>query len=257
MAVLQELKTPQINELLSLAVEKMTPVIITVRSDTSWAILHSRALAIEDQHLLLEMPLNDATAPPHEFVPAERLGINFKLRHHKHIFAATVAGQQQLLLAGEKVPALAVVMPTRMQRLQRRAFLRADVPPNRIVRASFWLGGCEVEPDGGSPDLPVWSGTVTNISAGGFQLSTDQPAADGMESGDIVGVRMVFGAGDETIYADAQYRHAGFEGGKALIGFQFIGLTETPKGRAVMQMISSKVIEFQKISERMGSSARN
>ena len=93
---------------------------------------------------------------------------------------------------------LVICRPSRMQRLQRRAYIRAEVPPNRIVRASFWLGGRTAEPTGGSPTTPVWSGRVVNLSAGGFQLHTDAAAASDVEIGDAVGVRVVFGMGGQS-----------------------------------------------------------
>jgi len=259
MAILQEVSVDQIDELLAEAVSRTVPLTVTVGKEGSWTILRSRALAMRDDHLLVEMPVAEPQDAPHEFVPAERIGVNFKLKHHKHIFAATVAGQDRLRLEdGTELTVLALVLPTRMQRVQRRAFIRADVPPGRIVRASFWLGGRESEPSGPSAENPVWAGSVTNISAGGFQISTEAHAADGLDDGDTVGVRIVFGTDGETIYADAQYRHAESDDqGRALLGFQFLGLTETPEGRNAMQIISAKVAEFQHAGKKLGAARGN
>lgn len=258
MPILQELATPQINEVIATACEKSVPVIITVPNDLSWTNLHSRILLVRDEHILLEMPPIEPQQAPHEFVPAERIGVSFKLKHHKHIFAGTVVGQERFEDAdGIDMPVLVVVTPSRMQRLQRRAFIRVDVPANRIVRASFWLGGSAAEPSGTSADHPVWSGSVVNFSAGGFQLTINAKAVDGLEVADAVGARLVFGAGGEAIFADAQVRHVDIEGNKAGIGFQFLGLTETPEGRIALQMISAKVSEFSRGGSGRGSFRRN
>jgi len=258
MAVLQELSADQIAELIRMAVSRTVPLIITIRTDTSWENFHSRMLAVREPHLLVELPCVGAETVPHEFVPAERVGMSFKLKHHKHIFTATVVGQERITAPdGTVTPTLAVVLPTRMQRLQRRVFMRAEVPTNRIVRASFWAGGCDSEPAGTSPQRPVWSGRVTNISAGGFQLATDPQAAEGMESGDPVGVRLVFGTDGQTIYADAQFRYGQVDQDRALLGFQFIGLTETPAGRVALQMISANVSAWQRSGKMTGTSKHN
>jgi len=258
MAVLQELSADQIDELIGMAVARTVPLIITIRTEASWDNLHSRMLAVRGTHLLVELPCVDPKAAPHEFVPSERVGMSFKLKHYKHLFTATVVGQERIKLPdGTEAPALAVVLPSRMQRLQRRAFIRADVPPNRIVRASFWMGGCDCEPAGTSPQRPVWSGRVTNISAGGFQLATEPQAAEGLESGDPVGVRLVFGTDGQAIYADAQFRYAQMDRDRALLGFQFIGLTETPEGRAALQMISANVSAFQRSRKGTGAFKHN
>ena len=258
MSLLQELSAEQIDEVLAIALERQIPVIVTIRQGDSWANLHSRALTMRDRHLLLEMPITELDAMPHEFVPAERVGVSFKLKHHKHTFAGTVVGQERLCTeSGENVPVLAVVAPSRMQRLQRRAFVRAEVPANRIVRASFWIGGCTAEPTTASPEHPVWFGRVTNLSAGGFQVLADAVTADGLEVGDTLGMRLVFGAAREAVYADAQLRHVELGDGKAELGFQFLGLTETSEGRVALQMISAKVSEFQREAQRTGSFRHN
>lgn len=258
MSVLQELDVAQIDELTAAAVEKTVPAIITVSVGNTWANLHTRVLALWGSHMLLEMPCAELAGVPHEFAPAERIGVNFKLKHHKYIFSATVVGQERIRQDdGSHLPVLAVVAPTRMQRLQRRAFLRADVPANRIVRVSFWLGGRDCEPAGTDSDHAVWSGQVLNISAGGFQLSAEPNAASALEEGDSVGLRVVFGAGGETVYADAQFRHVELRDGRALMGFQFIGLTETPAGRVALQLISAKVSEFQNAARHSGGWRNN
>jgi len=251
MAVLQELASNQIDTLIAQAGKRNIPMVITINLRNTWCNLKSRALGIRGSHLLMEIPHREDGVPPHEFVPAERIGVSFKLKHHKHIFAATVVGQERVEMEdGLEIPVLAIVMPTRMQRLQRRAYVRADVPANRVVRASFWLGGCDSEPAGATPEHPVFYGVVRNISAGGFQLETDAAYAENLEPGETVGMRLVFGTGGETIYADAQFRHAETTANKALMGFQFLGLTETPEGRVVLQVISAKVAEFQRAATR-------
>lgn len=246
MATLQDLNTRRIDESLLEAAMRRVPATLTIRMGKAWCNYHSRVLALADNRLLMELPGPEEHSAPHEFVPAEKVGVSFKLKHHKHIFSAVLAGTVQFALDdGTTVPALAFVPPTRMQRLQRRAYLRADVPPNRIVRASFWTGGKESEPSG-SPDCPVWSGHVVNISAGGFQLAAHTGAADGLEVGETVGVRLSFGAGRETVYADAQFRHLQEDNGEIQMGFQFLGLDQTDEGRQALRLISERVEEFQR-----------
>lgn len=250
---LQELNLRQINEAMSLASQKNVPVAITTRHEDAWLNFPSRMITVAGKCLLVELPPVEADVPPHEFVPAEKIGISFKLKHHKHIFTATVAGlQDHLLDNGEPMKVLALCLPTRMQRLQRRMFYRVDVPPNRVVRASFWLGSKDAEPNGTSETCPVWSGRVVNLSAGGFQLMSSTPLGPMLEVGDSVGVRLSFGTGQESAYADAQLRHVVLEtSGQWSIGFQFVGLTQTVDGRETLKFIGQKVSEFQQAAEQL------
>jgi c-di-GMP-binding flagellar brake protein YcgR len=126
--------------------------------------------------------------------------------------------------------------------------MRVDVPANWIVRASFWQGACDSEPSGGSPLHPVWFGRVVNISAGGMLLAAEEAVSRALEPGDTVGMRLSFVSSGESLYTDAQFRHLEADKGRVLLGFQFLGLTETPEGRVVLQMISAKVSEYQRIA---------
>ena len=102
------------------------------------------------------------------------------------------------------------------------------------------------QPAGTTPDQPVWSGRVVNISAGGLQLVSEQHLGDAVSSGDVVGVRISFGVGEQNVYADAQFRHTVAEDGKTHLGFQFIGLGLTPEGREALQVIGSKANQYQR-----------
>ena len=249
MPTLQELTHVQVEEALRSAVQKQVPAVATIRSGNGWMNLHTRFLACRGPHLIISMPAAEGDVGPRSFAPADKIGVSFKLKHHKHVFTAVVAAGESYLDGDTVLPALRLCCPTKMQRLQRRAFLRVNVPDNRIVRGSFWLGGREAEPAGTTPDRPVWQGRVANLSAGGFQLITSPESVAALEVGDLVGVRLVFGAGQEAVYADAQYRHAETQDCQALLGFQFLGLPLTPEGRQTLDILSSRVAEFQRIEE--------
>ena len=247
MPMLQELDAGQITSAVRSAAERCVPLAVSTHREGRWFNLHSRFVVLKDEHILIETPTDQGSAGPYELAPAEKIGLNFKLKHHKHICTATVAGPAQFRLDdGTEISVVSVCWPTRMHRLQRRAYLRVEVPANRIVRASFWLGGREAEPAGGSPAAPVWSGTATNISAGGLQVRCGPEAASALEVGDVVGMRLLFGLGSEAVYADAQFRHVEEADGQSLMGFQFLGLGQTRQGHYALKVISVKVAEFQR-----------
>ena len=236
MSALQELGLHEIGEVIQLACAKRTPITITLRDQRDWINLHGCLVERDAQHVVIE---------PHPEIPwpltpteGQTVGISLKLKHHKYVFMAVVASGPDHILTLER--------PARMQRLQRRAYLRADIPPGCIVRASFWLGCRQSEPMGASPDRPVWSGRLSNLSAGGFMLNTSDTSVDVLEEGDQVGVRLLFGAGQEAIYADASIRHVDVSGLDAEIGFQFVGLEQSEEGKNVLATIGQKVVLFQK-----------
>ena len=250
MAKLQEMTQEQIADAMQAAIRRQVPVTVTLKRDSAWTSCHTRLLAVQDPHVLLgDLLVHDDDETP-QIAPAEKVGLSFKLKHYKHIFTVTAVGTEKFE-GGPDGPgqAISVCWPNRMHRLQRRAFIRAVVPQGRVVRASFWVGGRDNEPTQADPECPVWSGRLTNISAGGFQLiSADDDVCD-LVVGETVGVRLAFEAGSESIYADAQFRRADTIEGQSLLGFQFVGLAQDRKGRQGLQYISGKVAEYHRQNE--------
>lgn len=247
MATLQHLSNRQIDEVIRAAAERQVPATVTIRVESGWANIRARLIDIRNGHVWLELPdsANGEAIP--SFQPADKAGVSFKLKHHKHIFTGTVAGTETARLAdGRDARVLSVCSPTKMHRMQRRAFLRVPVPANRVVRASFWMGGCESEPATGSPEHPIWTGRVVNISAGGFQVLSEDGAGEALDIGETVGVRISFGAGEQTAFADAQFRHHQIVDGDVHVGFQFVGLTQSTQGRRILQMMGDRASRFHR-----------
>ncbi len=246
MARLQELNLHQVNEALEAAAEKAVPLAVTFRHEGTWMTLRSRFVAVRGGHVLIEPPTEGETETPWEFAPADRVGVSFKLKHYKHLSTVTVRGVEQYTLEdGSPVPVLSLCAPSKMQRAQRRAYLRADVPAGRIVRASFWVGGKDAEPEGSEMECPVWSGQVNNVSAGGVQVMVSPEAEKALEIGETVGIHVNFGPGQESVRADAQFRHVEHTGGEILMGFQFLGLGGRDEGKRKLVLISRKVAEMR------------
>jgi c-di-GMP-binding flagellar brake protein YcgR len=244
MTVLQELSPREIKEVLAAAAAHNVPVTLTVRQDGHWANLHSQIIGVHGPFVLLSPPTADfgwrATV-----APGSDVGVSLKLKHHKYIFPTLAA---QGLGPGPDIcpsPALVLDMPAKMQRLQRRAYIRAAVPDGCVVRAAFWMGGRQAEPAGASPDRPVGYGRVINLSAGGFQLRTSDESARLIEPGFVFGLRLLFGAGLEAVFADAVARHVLSADAQATVGFQFLGLEQTDEGKAALRLIAEKVAEYQ------------
>ncbi|MBL7221679.1 MAG: PilZ domain-containing protein [Phycisphaerae bacterium] len=253
MAKLQEMTQEQISDALQAAIQRQIPITVTLKRDSAWTSCHTRLLAVQDPHVLLgELQGHDNEETP-RIATAERVGLSFKLKHYKHIFTVTAVGTEQFEdAAGDAVQAISVCWPNRMHRLQRRAFIRAEIPRGRIARVSFWLGGRDNEPTQADPQRPVWSGTLRNISAGGFQVIPSDDDVWDLAAGETVGVRLAFEAGSESVYADAQFRRGETVEGESLLGFQFVGLAQDRKGRQGLQYISGKVAEYHRQSEAAG-----
>ena len=245
---MQDLNIRQIDESLRDAVGRHIPLSLSVQTD-NWVNLHSRFLAVRDDKVLVELPVLDGGVP-HEFIPAEKVALSFKLKHHKYISSARVAGMDTWKLDdGTDLTVLSLCFPMQMQRLQRRSFTRVEVPAGRVVRVSFWPGDKDSEPASHSDAVPVWSGRVLDLSAGGFQAVLHEGTS--LAEGQTVGVRLAFGPGETSVYCDAQFRHGCRQQDESWsLGFQFIGLAQTEAGRDVLRVLGRKMNEFAKFAAR-------
>ncbi len=253
MAKLQTLSNEQINEAVSAAVEKHVPATILVKRDNAWVSLHSRFLAVQGSHLLLAVPKMSGCDDQYTVTPAQKLGVCFKLKHHKHICTVTAVGPEtyQLPDSGE-TQVVTVCWPTRISSLQRRAYQRVHVPEGKVVRASFWLGGIGDEPKCTDEGL-VWTGRVIDLSAGGFQLIANPDEVGDVLVGESVGVRVSFEAGTQAVYADALFRHKESDGDMVRLGFQFLALGQDRKSGCALETVAVKVAEFQRMEHTVGS----
>ncbi len=248
---MQELNIRQIGDAISQAVEKHIPLTLSI-NDGGWFNLHSRFVDICDKHVMVELPV-DEDGQEYEFSLAEKIALSFKLKHHKYLSNARVAGAREINSPNSKgETALALCFPMHMQRVQRRSFTRVCIPPGRIVRVSFWAGNKDSEPTSPSKETPVWSGAVIDLSAGGFRCIVSGDMAPFLQTGQSVGVRVGFGPGQESIYSDAHFRHCDTKGQNYSLGFQFLGLAHTADGREVLRTIGQKMCEFARAAKSVG-----
>ncbi|MDY7010903.1 MAG: PilZ domain-containing protein [Planctomycetota bacterium] len=244
MPLIQELDRSQIDMCLSEAVRRQVPVSMTCRIRGVWYNLRSGIIRQSCDKLWLKFPANQAdTAEDRpEITEGLMLGLTFKLGHHKHIFNTPIKAVCPIATdSGESLIAVCVPVPSNIQRVQRRAYCRVDVPPNRSVLATFWYGG-----QNGDKSLK-WEGWVTNISAGGFQVRLPNRSAPNLSIGDVIGVRIKVGQEFKPVSADAQFRQCISDGrGVVMLGFQFVGLNESQRGRETLERIGQIVRGFRR-----------
>jgi len=251
MPIIQELSRKQLDASLSEAVRRRVPVAVTCRVRDNWCNLRSQILRAGADRLWLAYPARDGE-PPVAMDGGFRLGVAFKIKHHKHIFNAVVVsvGEVRCPSGPTTVAGVCVERPGQMQRVQRRAYYRVEVPRSRSILATFWLGGQHVQ--AGS----TWEGWITDLSAGGFQVRLTNHGAADLEVGDVVGVRIDLGQEYEPVVADAQFRHQTTdERGVVHMGFQFVGLNESAHGRRMLLRIGTVVCQFQRRGGRRPGSA--
>ncbi len=215
------------------AVKRRLSISLSLRSQNQWMALRSRMLGLDDGLLWVEPPTEPGLAEPHEISSGERVGGMFRIEPHKYSFM-TRPGEGSRF---EGASALPLLIPEVVHATDRRMYPRLNLQIG-MARASFWPGGKEAEPQGVTPERPIWSGRVADISINGIQIQTSPFAAQFLEPGDVVGVRLLFSQNAEPIYLNAQYRHAACGRNIASMGFQFAGLEQSVDGLEALESLA-------------------
>lgn len=245
MANLVKLTDNEMDKALGYAIEQHVPLTVTIHHQNRWLTFQSKMLTAAGELLWVKFPtLNDA-AIAYDFRQGEEVGVTFRKDHQRFVFAVPVNGKEDdYKVDGQGLTALRLDKPREINWTQRRAHQRVDMPAEAMVRASFWLGGWQAQPNEPTVSSPVWSGRVMDLSAGGCFIRTNSEAARYMEVGDIVGLRITFGADNQEVLLDGQFRHSAPDGRMALVGFQFVDVDETPTSSHAWEVIKKKVSEM-------------
>ncbi|MHC4718093.1 MAG: PilZ domain-containing protein [Planctomycetota bacterium] len=245
-ADLQTVPAPEVSDILDQAARRHSPVVVTVRYKNRWVVFASRVIGLRAGTVWLTLPGAAESTPPEEMLRRETVGVSFRLENFRYFFSARVVKFQPYIgRGGLAAMAAGVRRPKEMQRLSRRAHDRVDVPLDSQARVTVWPGGRTTDMDENAPDRPVWSGQLTNLSTGGFQMRTEGGTLAFFEAGDLVGAKMIFEPGQPPLDVDAQFRYGSTDGSMSLLGFRFVGLETREDGPDVLDAVALRVEEYQ------------
>ncbi len=230
------------------AAVRNTPAALTCEREESWRNYPSRFLGVRGSELWLEYPPAQAGLDTPDLRVGQLLGVAFKQRHYKYIACSSIADIGMFEPdEGEKVYGVRIDWPERMQRLQRRAFNRAIVPADRPAFVSLWEGGVANEPPEPLRANLVYTGQLVDFSAGGFRVRLLDARDGGFQVGDLFGAILTFAGASQHLRVDAEFRHAQTDEFGLTMGMQFAGLTQTARGREVLQHIIRIAAEYHRL----------
>lgn len=236
----------QISDLLVDAAQRRVPVTLTLQHQNRWVVFHTHALAVQGDKFWVDMPAQTDGLEPAQCLPGKPLGLSFVFSQHSRFLASTtVTVGKTRTVGGAQVIALAMEFPEEMRELERRTYLRVEIPSHHRVLAEIWPGGASARPEHESPTQPIWRGRVFDMSLGGVQIQTTSSALRFFQPGDIVGMQIHFEKPGETIATDAHFR-AGENIGvdHAMLGFQFTSLDSPEQGDSFMASLAGKIEQY-------------
>ena len=124
--------------------------------------------------------------------------------------------------------------------LQRRKYIRLNVPPPLGIDVLLWHGGRK---DDYHKLLPghSWRGRLVDISEGGAQVAIDAAEKTTLGRGRLVGLEFSPKSAAAPLAFDAQVREIlpTADGKNICLGLQFVGLKANPEGRQGLQKLCS------------------
>ena len=229
--------------LLAEMAEKQIGLTLTNRSANVWRVYKSQMISVRANQLVLAQPVPDAGECPMEPVGGQEVAISFKKGYNKFLFLTRVIKADHYTMdTGETIAVLNVYTPDHIEKIQRRAYKRADVPEGEPITVTFWRSAEEGE------ERKRWQGQLANLSAGGLAMNVAANSVPQFEDNEQLTVRFTPLEKQKAVCVDARFRHATDADGKGMqmMGLQFIGLDASEEGRTALRRISRAVGVFQR-----------
>lgn len=232
------------------AVHERALAVLTLQDGHLWQTFKSRFLERDPRgrfFVLDYQPVDTTPLPP--VAPGQYLGVSFRQRSRKLLFATVVEAKGHFVLDDKTtVPAVRYRWPDSVTELQRRAYYRTPVPPGTTLLASLWAGGTAARASAQGSTLQVSTGELADLSCGGALIRLHQTQRPDWPDEHTLGLEVQLPDGRPPITIDVRYRGARpDENGILNAAVQFVGLEINADGRAVLQRLANSVQRLHRL----------
>ena len=218
------------------AAQRHLPIKVTNRRGYLWQVYNSSFLGFQGGRLSLAAPGVDEQAEAVEPTQGQEIAVSFKKGYHKCLFVTRILTRGHFEIEpGVSAPAMTVLAPQQVEKIQRRAFNRAMAPAGEPVIVSF--GPCWQGMD--SCGAQCHRARLHDLSAGGLGLVMGADRMPALKAGEQLRLSFVPWPGQEPLHLEARFRHATEpdESGEVILGLQIVGLEMTEEGRGRLRRI--------------------
>ncbi len=191
------------------------------------------------------------------------VGIAVKYEYGKFIFETSVMDFEPSVGPDEKVSdapqngnsttsggTIVLLVPDRIEIVQRRSYFRVEVPNSLKVNVMLWHRGY-ASAEHRVPPEHYWQGKLVDISAGGAQIVLDVDQQPDFKKSQFVGLRFTPMPYETPLMFDAQIRNilptASNKG--ICLGLQIVGLEASSEGRHILQRLCNVVERYYQINQ--------
>ncbi|AQT67262.1 putative glycosyltransferase [Anaerohalosphaera lusitana] len=236
------LTSDELMDVLAQAAEDQREATMSYLSGGKWHVLEVRLCFCSSEVLHVEAAERSNSVA---YIQIDQpVGISFEKDFCKYVFETSVAGYQTGINSGLAGRAI-LLRPDRVEKLQRRAYYRAQVPADMRVKALFWHRGY-TNNDVEIPAENYWEGHMLDLSAGGTLIEVDERLRDNFKEGQLVGVQFTPKPYAKPFLLEGLLRHIGEEwNGQVRLGVEFLGLEASAEGRETLRRLVEVVEEYR------------
>lgn len=182
-------------------------------------------------------------SPPPELAPGQFVGISFRHKSRKVLFATVVEAKGKYVIDPQtSIDAVRYRWPQSLTELQRRAYLRTPIPEGASVPVTLWDGGAAARGSESNESLATPRGHLLDLSCGGALVRLAHGSDAIPAAADTLGIELTLPDGRPPAITDAQYRGSRYdETGATCVAVQFVGLEMSLDGRVTLQRIAGCV----------------
>lgn len=238
------LSQEEIAELLERAVKDRAEGDMTYITHGKWHKAKCTFTALTDETLHIDI-IRPENTHPETIQINQPIGVSVQMDYFKFIFETILVGFEPAILLSDGGRAI-LEIPEKVEKMQRRAFVRVDVPSDLNVKTLFWHRGYTDD----STEVPMenyWQGRLVNLSAGGAQITLEPEFRDNFKEHQVVGMQFTPMSYQRPILVEAQVVHVAeaCEDGTFSIGVEFLGLEAGGQGREILHRIHEIVTEYE------------
>jgi len=243
----QILKGRKIEETLRLAVTRRTAAVMTHIVAGKWKTTDINFTDGNGDAIHMSIDSNKQQGPTNIQIN-QPVGISFEHESERYIFETMVIGLEPIVNKNHTGKIL-LVIPEKMEKMGRRAYLRQDVPSTLNVKVLFWHRGYNDD----STEVPLenyWQGRLINLSAGGVQLAIALDQAPNFKIDQIVGLQFTPMPYEKPITLEGHVKHLQKteDGRELILGVHALGLEANAQGRIILHRIIDVVNRYQQLN---------
>ncbi len=235
------LKSEQIKQFLSDAVQEEAEVVVSYTRQGKWGIIHTKIASFDDETITLSE--NSEKEAPVTYQP---VGICVQLGHFKYLFETVISSIKK----HAKNCRIQLEFPEKAECMQRRVYDRQPIPSKLKVKILFWHRGY-LDDNVENPKEQYWQGRLLNLSAGGAQIVVDLEMKDYFRVGQLVGVQFTPMSYQRPLLVEAHVRYLIDQADQQefFVGIEFLGLESGPEGPKVLHRLVQVTNEYEKMNQ--------